>query len=125
MSVHWKTAVIGVTPNESRYSYIAVTRLHAHNYPVVALGFRPGTIADQKIVLDWPDTIEDLKMVTMYIGGHRQPEFYDYILGLKPEKIIFNPGTENPEFYNKLDQAGILYEEACTLVLLSTNAYHL
>ena len=125
MSIQWKTAVIGVTPNPSRYAYQAVSRLHAHQYPLVALGFRSGTIAGQDIVLNWPSTIEGLKIVTLYIGPHRQPEFYDYIIGLKPQKIIFNPGTENPEFYSKLDQADILYEEACTLVLLSTNAFHL
>jgi len=62
--------------------------------------------------------------VTLYIGPHRQPEFYDYIIQLQPQKVIFNPGTENPEFYSKLEKAGIQYEEACTLVLLSTDSFH-
>ena len=95
----WKTAVIGVTPNENRYAFKAVTKLTAHKYPLVALGFRSGNVAGHDIVLDWPETIEDLKVVTLYIGPARQPDFYDYILGLQPKKVIFNPGTENEEFY--------------------------
>ncbi|MBF4984094.1 CoA-binding protein, partial [Nonlabens mediterrranea] len=38
-------------------------------------------------------------------------------------RVIFNPGTENPEFYEKLNQAGIKSEVACTLVLLGTGQY--
>ena len=117
------TAVIGVTPNENRYAFKAVTQLCAHKFPVTALGFRPGDVACQSIIKNWPSTINNLKVVSMYIGPARQPEHYDYIIGLNPKKVIFNPGTENIEFYQKLNNAGIEYEEACTLVLLSTGAY--
>lgn len=119
----WKTAVIGVTPNPRRYSFMAVTKLTDHNYPVVALGFREGEVAGNAIIKKWPAEIENLKVISMYIGPARQPEFYDYLINLQPKKIIFNPGTENEEFYHKLTKAGIAYEEACTLVLLSTGMY--
>ena len=119
----WTTAVIGVTPNQNRYAFKAVTKLCEHEFPVTALGFRPGDVACQSIVKDWPTKIDNLKVVTLYIGPARQPEYYDYIIELNPKKVIFNPGTENTEFYKKLDLAGIEYEEACTLVLLSTGAY--
>lgn len=124
MKVDWNTAVIGVSPNQNRYAYIATTRLRKHQYPVIPLGFRAGKVGDLAIVTDWPDQIEKLKIVTLYIGPHRQPEFYDYIIQLHPQKVIFNPGTENPEFYSKLEKAGIQYEEACTLVLLSTDSFY-
>lgn len=117
------TAVIGVTPNQNRYAFKAVTQLCAHQFPVTALGFRPGDVACQSIIKNWPSTIDNLKVVSMYIGPARQPEFYDYIIGLNPRKVIFNPGTENQEFYAKLNNVGIEHEEACTLVLLSTGAY--
>jgi predicted CoA-binding protein len=123
MIANWKTAVIGVTPNENRYAFKAVTKLTENEFPVVALGFRSGEVAGHSILMDWPKTIEGLKVVTMYIGPARQPDFYDYIIGLNPKKVIFNPGTENEEFYKKLEQHGIEFEEACTLVLLSTNSY--
>lgn len=121
--VNWKTAVVGVTPNENRYAYKAVSKLREHNFPVTSLGFRPGNIAGVEIETIWPKSISNLKVVTMYIGVARQPEFYDYIINLSPKKVIFNPGTENIEFYKKLNAAGIQYEEACTLVLLSTGIY--
>lgn len=123
MTESWMTAVIGVTPNQNRYAFKAVTKLCEHKYPVTALGFRTGDVACDSIITDWPKTIENLKVVSMYIGPARQPEFYDYIIELNPKKIIFNPGTENHEFYKMLDSVGIEYEEACTLVLLSTGAY--
>ncbi|UTW65803.1 CoA-binding protein [bacterium SCSIO 12643] len=124
MKVNWNTAVIGLTPNQNRYAYIATTRLQKHQYPVIPLGFRSGIVGDQPIVTDWPDQIENLKIVTLYIGPHRQPEFYDYIIQLQPQKVIFNPGTENPAFYSQLEKVGIQYEEACTLVLLSTDSFY-
>lgn len=117
------TAVLGVTPNSSRYAYTAINRLTEHGFPVTALGFRGGNVAGHKIITDWPKKIDELKIITLYVGPQRQHEFYDYIIGLQPTKVIFNPGTENPELYAKLVDAGIEYEEACTLVLLSTGVY--
>jgi hypothetical protein len=37
---------------------------------------------------------------------------------IKPNRIIFNPGTENPGEYERLRKAGIEVIEACTLVML-------
>ena len=120
---NWNTAVIGVTPNANRYAFKAVTELTSNQYPVTDLGFRNGTVAGNDILLDWPKHIENLKVISMYIGPARQPDFYDYIVNLNPTKVIFNPGTENEELYQLLTKHGIQYEEACTLVLLSTGMY--
>jgi len=118
-----KTAVIGATPRTGKYAYQAVHRLKMHDHPVVPLGVRPGEVDGEPILTDWPEHIEDLDTVTLYVGPARQPKLYEYIIGLNPKRVIFNPGTENQEFYQQLEQAGIDYEEACTLVLLSLNAY--
>ena len=67
--------------------------------------------------------IENVDTVTLYIGAKNQPAFYDYILSLKPKRVIFNPGTENPDFYSILAKNNIDHIEACTLVMLSVNAY--
>ena len=61
--------------------------------------------------------------VTLYLNPKAQQEYYDYILSLKPRRVIFNPGTENPELYKILEANNIKYEVACTLVLLATNQY--
>ncbi|GAL66544.1 hypothetical protein JCM19301_3022 [Jejuia pallidilutea] len=61
--------------------------------------------------------------VTLYLNPNRQKAYYNYIVSLQPKRVIFNPGTENPEFYNILKENNIAFEAACTLVLLSTNQY--
>ena len=63
------------------------------------------------------------KTIQLYLNSKNQQEYYDYIISLKPRRVVFNPGTENPEFYEILKQNNIDFEVACTLVLLATNQY--
>jgi predicted CoA-binding protein len=117
-----KTLVLGASENPSRYSNIAINRLTAHKQPVVAIGLREGTVAGVPIQKE-KVPFEDVDTVTLYLGPPRQEEYYDYIVSLRPQRVIFNPGTENPEFYRLLQRENIEVEVACTLVLLSTNQY--
>ena len=66
---------------------------------------------------------KDIDTVTLYLNPVNQKEYYDYILSLKPQRIIFNPGAENEELAELATKKGILPVEACTLVMLSTNQY--
>lgn len=117
-----KTLVIGASLKPSRYSNIAIKRLVQHGQPTVAIGLRGGEVEGVKIEKD-KLPFEDINTVTLYLSAPRQPEYYDYILSLNPERVIFNPGTENPEFYEILQKNNIEVEPACTLVMLSTNQY--
>ncbi|MHA6281196.1 CoA-binding protein [Salinimicrobium sp. CAU 1759] len=117
-----KTLVLGATTNPARYANIAVNRLKRNNIPTVAIGLRQGEVAGVKIENE-KIPFEDVHTVTLYLGPPRQKEYYDYILSLHPERVIFNPGTENPEFYRLLQENGIEVEVACTLILLSTQQY--
>jgi hypothetical protein len=67
--------------------------------------------------------IPDVHTLTLYVGPDNQRPWYDYLLDLKPERIIFNPGTENREFEKMARARGIETWDACTLVLLQTNQY--
>ena len=117
-----KTLVIGASLKPQRYSNKAVRALSKHHHEVIAIGLRPGEIGEVTIHTDLkPYT--DINTVTLYINPARQPDYYDYIIGLQPERVIFNPGTENPEFYYLLNKNSIQSEIACTLVLLSTDQY--
>ena len=116
------TLVLGASPNENRYSNRAVGQLRANNYPVIAYGIKSGEIADVKINLTLSQW-EDIDTVTMYLSPKNQVDFYKYIIDLKPNRVIFNPGTENPEFEKLLNEHGIAHEQACTLVLLTMGAY--
>lgn len=117
-----KTLVLGASSNPSRYSYLAVNRLAAHNHPVVAIGKRKGKAGNVEIETEQkPET--DIDTVTLYLNPTNQKPYYDYILSLKPHRIIFNPGTENEELEKLAEENGIEAMEACTLVLLSTGQY--
>ncbi len=117
-----KTLVFGASLKEERYSNMAIKRLINSNHEVVAYGLREGDVAGVEIDTELVQ-YQDLHTVTLYLNPQRQIAFYDYLVNLKPKRIIFNPGTENPEFYKILRDNTIDFEIACTLVLLSTNQY--
>lgn len=117
-----KTLVLGASLKQNRYSNLAVNRLIEHNIDTVAFGLKEGKIRDIQIKTNFHD-FQNVHTITLYIGARRQPEYIDKILQLKPKRVIFNPGTENPEFYKKLTENGIKAEVACTLVLLATGQY--
>ena len=116
------TLVIGASLKPERYSNIAIKRLRSYKHKVYAFGLKSGTVED--VVIDTElMPYKDIDTVTLYLNPQRQESYYNYIIGLNPKRVIFNPGTENPEFYNLLKQNNIEFEVACTLVLLATNQY--
>jgi predicted CoA-binding protein len=117
-----KTLVLGASDNPDRYSYRAVHQLKKHGHEVVPVGIRKGQVAGLPIHTDRP-AAENVDTVTLYVGPQNQPTWYDYILDLQPKRIIFNPGTENPELEKLAQARGIYTEEACTLVMLSVGQY--
>ena len=117
-----KTLVIGASENPERYSNKAIRALLSHNHEVIALGLKKGTVGGVAFHTD-KQQFENIDTVTLYIGPQNQPEYYSYIIGLNPRRVIFNPGTENPEFIAQLKSAGIYPEIACTLVLLATGQF--
>ncbi len=117
-----KTLVVGASLKSNRYSNLAIKRLRDHNIITEAFGLKEGNIGDVQIKTNLND-FQNIHTVTLYINPSRQPDFYGGLLNLRPERVIFNPGTENPEFYKLLEDNGIAVEVACTLVLLSTGQY--
>ena len=117
-----KTLIIGASDNPDRYSYKAAERLLAHGHEIELLGLRPRKIFG-RIIDTERKNYADINTVTLYVGAQRQPEYYDYIVSLNPRRVIFNPGTENEEFYKVLKKNNIEAEVACTLVLLETGQY--
>ena len=117
-----KTLIIGASDNPDRYSYKAAERLLAHGHEIELLGLRPRKIFG-RIIDTERKNYADINTVTLYVGAQRQPEYYDYIVSLNPRRVIFNPGTENEEFYKVLKKNNIEAEVACTLVLLGTGQY--
>lgn len=117
-----KTLILGATPDASRYAYLAANRLVRSGHTIVNVGIKTGEVAG--VPIEKPETIHtDIDTITLYVGPQHQKGLYDYIIGTKPKRIIFNPGTENSELRRLAHENGIATDYACTLVLLSIGQY--
>ena len=117
-----KTLVLGATPDESRYAWLAATKLMRYGHPVVLVGNKRGEVNGQAIINGQPKE-SDVDTVTLYMNPRNQEGFLDYIVGLKPKRIIFNPGTENDKLIEMAERNGIEPVIGCTLVMLSTGEF--
>ncbi len=117
-----KTLVLGASTNPERYSFLAANKLVAHGHEIELLGKKKEALLG-KVIETSPQEIKDIDTVTLYLNPKNQEAYYDYILSLKPKRIIFNPGTENSELEKLAESKGIETIEACTLVMLSTGQY--
>ncbi len=117
-----RTLVLGASLKEERYSNKAIRSLRNNGHEVIAIGLKKGLVEDVTIEQDkYPYKL--IHTVTMYLGESRQLDYQDYILSLKPKRIIFNPGAENPSLTLRAKNMGIETLNACTLVMLSTGQY--
>lgn len=117
-----KTLVLGASDNPNRYSFLAINKLRHNGHPVIAVGKKNTQVGDVAVTKE-KLAADDVDTVTLYLSAGNQKEYYDYILSLKPRRIIFNPGAENPELEALAISNHIQPMEACTLVLLSTNQF--
>ncbi|MBE0649708.1 MAG: CoA-binding protein [Bacteroidales bacterium] len=116
------TLVIGASEKPERFSNKAIRRLKRYGHPVEAIGLRPGEVDGVVFKTGFPK-LKGIDTVTLYVGPARQPEYYDYLISLEPKRIIFNPGTENSEFYEMARAHGIEPVESCTLVMLDSGVF--
>ncbi len=117
-----KTLVIGASENPERYSYKAIKMLNEHHHPILALGTRTGEVDGIKIQKEI-DKNEEVHTITMYVGPKNQPAYFELITQLKPQRLLLNPGTENPEMEKLAKENNIEVIHGCTLVMLSTGQY--
>ena len=119
-----KTIVIGASPDTSRYSNLASRMLNNAGFEFVPVGIRKGEILGKPILkLSDKPAIDNVHTVTIYLNPKNQKEWYSYILSLNPKRLIFNPGTENPELGKLAEKDGIEVEYACNLVLIQTGQF--
>lgn len=118
--------ILGATDNVSRTAYSAARLYDQLGLNWIPVGIKDAEIFGKKIrnLREHPE-IQNVETITMYIGPVNQKEWYEYIISLHPKRIIFNPGTENPELVALARKSGIHVEMACTLVLLHTGQYNI
>lgn len=122
MTTNKKTLVLGASDNPGRYSFQALNKLRSYGHTVEGIGRKEVKVSDVQVHTG-KQGFTDIDTVTIYLSPANQEEYYDYILGLHPRRIIFNPGAENDELEDLAKARGISVQEACTLVLLSTGQY--
>lgn len=114
--------VMGASTAEWRYSFKATKMLKEYGHAPVCLGKLDGLCAGETIVNQFPQD-QSFDTITLYLNPQHQIQYYENIIQAAPHRVIFNPGTENDELQEMLNTHGIDWEEACTLVLLSTGQY--
>jgi predicted CoA-binding protein len=117
------TLILGASPNPERASYQALISLNKRGIPIIALGKREYEDEELKIFKEIPSAVTQVHTVALYLGPQNQKEYYDLILSLKPERIIFNPGTKNPELAKLACKNRIEVVEGCMLVMLKTGQF--
>jgi hypothetical protein len=117
------TLVLGASSNPDRFSYKAIRSLLHNNVPVIAVGRRNIDMGSHKITKGIPDKIGPVHTITLYLSANNQKEYYNSILSVHPERIIFNPGTTNPELADIAKNAGIKIINDCMLVMLSSGRF--
>jgi uncharacterized protein len=116
------TLVLGASMNPSRFSNICIHSLTDNNIPTIAIGLREGEVAGVNILTGLPD-LQSIHTVTLYLGPANQKPYYDYLMALLPKRIIFNPGTWNPELVSIARQNNIEIVNNCTLMMISGGYY--
>lgn len=117
-----KTLIIGASPNPDRYAHRAALSLLQQGHEVVLLSLQPGEVAGHPILTGHPE-LADIDTVTLYVGPRHSGEYADYLKKIRPRRVIFNPGAENPDLAATLKANGIEPVEACTLVMLSVGTF--
>jgi predicted CoA-binding protein len=117
-----KTLILGASVKPGRYALLAANSLTRHGHEIELVGRDRGEINGVKIKHNTLG-ITNIDTVSLYLNPSNQEPYENFILELKPRRVIFNPGTENPDFESRLTENGIEAIEACTLVMLSTNQY--
>lgn len=119
--------VIGASDKPDRYSNKAIVKLKASGYKPIGihpmLRVAEGAPVYASLSEVPAEDIADLHSVTMYVNPALSSKMLEELQALKPPRVIWNPGSENPEVQAQLEDSSIHNLEACTLVLLSTSQF--
>lgn len=116
-------AIIGASNKEHRYSYMAYKLLNEKGHKVYPVHQRIKEIEGQAVFPSIEGIKDDIDTITMYVNSEVSSLLSDEMIGKKPRRVIFNPGSENSELEKKLNNAGIETVHACTLVMLKTGQF--
>ena len=116
-------AVIGASNKPHRYSYQVLKLLEEKGHMVFPVHQRLQDIEGIKVYSSVKAIQDSIHTITMYVNAAISNVLTDDILALNFQRIIFNPGAENPELENQAREKGIDTINACTLVMLKTGQF--
>jgi len=116
-------AVLGASPKPARYANQAVRLLLQHGYRVTPIHPRFEEIEGLPVANRLEQVTQPVDTLTLYVGSERLAPQIAELVALGPRRVIFNPGTESIALQQALDEAGIEWLEACTLVMLKTGQF--
>ncbi len=117
-----KTVILGASNNPRRYSFLATEELSNNGFEVIPVGIKKGDINNIPIRNEYPVN-EEIHTVAMYLSAENQEKYRKTLLENPPERVIFNPGTHNPELETEFKKLGVEVMRSCVLIMLSNNKY--
>ena len=118
-----RVVILGASERKERYAYKAFATLRKYGHEVVPVHPALRTIEGIEAQPDLESVTGEIDTVTLYVNPSISASLTSSLIALKPRRVIFNPGTESDSLREKLANAGIDSEEACTLVLLETGQF--
>lgn len=116
-------AVIGASHKPEKFSYQAMRLLEQHGHRVFPVHVALKEIEGKRVYASVKEIAEAIDTVTLYVNESVSSKLAQDILGIKPKRIIFNPGAENPQLAAMAKRQGIEALEDCTLVMLRTGNF--
>ena len=118
-----RVVILGASDKPDRYSYKAMKFLLEAGHDVVLVNRGYTEIEGHPVLPDLSAVTGEVDTLTIYVRPEVSSLLIETIIKLKPKRVIFNPSTENARLQLALDEAGIKWQSACTLVLLRTGQY--
>lgn len=118
-----KVVILGASNNPERFAHKAMVMLRNHGHETILVNPTLSEIEGAKVFADLEQVTEPVDTITMYVNPRISVKLKDKIIALKPRRVIFNPGTENPAIEFDLKKAGIETIHACTLIMLSSDEF--
>ncbi len=118
-----RVAVVGASDKPDRYAYKAFKMLQEHGHTPVPVSPKLKSLEGKPVVGSLTEIKGPVDTLTMYVSPRISSGLTSEILGLKPKRVIFNPGSENPGVIEALEAADIEVVQACTLIMLRTGQF--
>jgi uncharacterized protein len=118
-----RVILIGASSNPERYAYMALQLLADLGHHVFPVNPKETEILGHKVYGELSEIRGAIDTVSMYIGPEKSMRLKAPLCDMKPRRVIFNPGAENPALADILRAEGVFCIDACTLVLLKTDQF--